>query len=803
MKLNIKRTIVLLASAALTGFVFQAAAKNIPPALPRPDGQPGDAKKPVKVYILAGQSNMVGMGDLTGARPLYPSVFLSADPAIIPGAMPIGESAIARHGVFDAKAAVYDGPYDPAKQPVKTVPVALGTVAEKLPATEGAQTVTVTAQMEVPTTGNYTVHAGFEDSTYCAVLLDGKEVYRRDRGGRPVMTKVALEQGKRHPVTITYFKGEPVGQAQGRSAAFWLEQVELPAHGDLVTITKRDKKFQHLVDDAGNWTARNDVMYTDPRLFPSRASSTLSATSNNGKSIGPEVGFGWVMGVFHDEPVLLIKTAMGNRSLNWDFRPPSSGKTGQPGADQWEGLEYRLMVKGVRETLDNIAKIVPGYAGQGYEISGFGWFQGHKDSGSTKEEYEKHLVNLIQDLRKEFKAPKMPAVVATVGFHGYRLAEGPWKGVWEAQMAVGDAQQHPELAGTVASVDTRDFWREVEESPRGQDYHYNRNAETYLLVGEAMGRAMVRLQGGEAVAIPKSDREARTAARVAAEALKPAPTAEQKESHTAAIKPLILDGALAAFASSPQNLPALQSAIKGTKPARLSTFLNDVLDDAVSYYQTAGIRDYDWKPFGGDLATAVWDYSSFDLPNAASRTNGIRDLKEICPAGVTNWFAPDFEAKQAGWKSGAEPFGKEGDEPLIPTPEWYSGPKRDEPRTALKGDVLLLRRSFDLPPLKEGHRYRIRIGGSIHANAGEGYAIYVNGKLLAESKAGVTAWRKTGHLPRGGHVWADFRGEFKGGKVTLAIANFPMDNRAAQGFIPARAPLSVWMEEMKLPPVAE
>ena len=101
------------------------------------------------------------------------------------------------------------------------------------------------------------------------------------------------------------------------------------------------------------------------------------------------------------------------------------------------------------------------------------------------------------------------------------------------------------------------------------------------------------------------------------------------------------------------------------------------------------------------------------------------------------------------------------------------------------------------------YRYRIRIGGSIHANAGEGYAIYVNGKLLAESKAGVTAWRKTGHLPRGGHIWADFRDEFKGGKVTLAIANFPMDNRAAQGFIPARAPLSVWLEEMKLPPVAE
>ncbi|MFT5882835.1 MAG: hypothetical protein ACI9FG_001342 [Crocinitomicaceae bacterium] len=38
-----------------------------------------------------------------------------------------------------------------------------------------------------------------------------------------------------------------------------------------------------------------------------------------------------------------------------------------------------------------------------------------------------------------------------------------------------------------------DFWREVAESPRGQDYHYNRNPETYLLIGDAVGRATPRL----------------------------------------------------------------------------------------------------------------------------------------------------------------------------------------------------------------------------------------------------------------------------------------------------------------------
>ena len=139
-------------------------------------------------------------------------------------------------------------------------------------------------------------------------------------------------------------------------------------------------------------------------------------------------------------------------------------------------------------------------------------------------------------------------------------------------MAVGDPKQHPEFAGTVASVDTRDFWREVEESPRSQDYHYNRNAETYLLVGEAMGRAMVRLQGGQAEAIPKSDREVRTTARVAAEAAKPVPTEEQKAASLAALKPMVLDGALAVIREQ-STLPAgAEGGSKGEKPAHVSRF---------------------------------------------------------------------------------------------------------------------------------------------------------------------------------------------------------------------------------------
>ncbi len=846
---------VILTVAIVGSLLSGLHSEAIPLHLPRPDGQPGNPAKPVKVYILAGQSNMVGMGDITGASPAYPSVYLSADPAIIAGEMPIGTSrtksackwewrgipALRTHGVYqsaDASAqagamvAIHKGAYDPKADysklaPAKTATLALGTVAATVSSIDGPCTPVASASIDVPVTGNYLVHVGFGDSAHALAMVDGKEVYRKDPGGKPVLTKVTLEAGKRHPLQITWFKGG--------SAALWLEQVDLVGKGDLVTLTKKDKKFLYLIDDQGNWTVRNDVYFQEARLVEGGKGAPMSAESNKKclpkcNSIGPEVGFGYVMGNYHDEQVLLIKTAQGNRSLQHDFRPPSSGKVSD---SEYEGFEYRAMVKGVHETLANIDKVVPGYKGQGYEIAGFGWFQGHKDSGSTKEAYEKCLIDLINDLRKEFKAPKMKAVVAAVGFHGYRLMQGPWKGVWEAQMAVGDPKQHSEFEGLVASVDTRDFWREIEESPRSQDYHYHRNPETYLLVGEAMGRAMVRLLGGQAEEIPKSDRETKTLAEMAAEAAKPKPTQEQIAASHAAVKPMIIDGLLAGFVADPRNQPVLQGLLKQaqSKPAKMPEYLDDAIDDEVAFLQAAGIHNYDWKPVLADMKTATWDYSGFDLPNSPYKSKSTAvavnpdqeggdnppaaapkpklakpaPFEVTLPAGMDNWFAPAFDAKKAGWKSGQAPFGIKMEESVPADQSWISKypiypPKRPMPTTVIGNDVVLMRGAFELPPIKEGHRYRIRLDGSIHDNSGEGYAIYLNGKLLTEVKNGVYAWRKQGL--RGSHVWQENLDDFKGGKVSIAVANFPMNNFDPEYYIPAIGPLSVWVEEQKLPPVA-
>jgi len=716
--------------------------------LPDPDGKPGDASKPIKVYILAGQSNMVGMGNLSGARNVYDGVYLSSDPGV-----PDGPLQIYKVGNY------------------KTSPLAV-----YLPDGKKTDEPIAEGQFEVSRSGVYQLSCGFGAGSRAVMLLDGKVIRQ----------ELKLAAGKRYSFAIKDFKGEP--------PRFWMRKMDLLGNGDLEAVAKREGKFPWLVDAAGEWSVRHDVYFQEARLTKDGRGSLLSATSN-GKSIGPELGFGHVLGTFHDEQVLLIKTAQGNRSLGFDFRPPSSGRTDPD--NKFESAEYKLMVEGVRKTLANIDKVVPGYKDQGYEIAGFVWFQGHKDSFSEVliEEYEKHLVNLINDVRREFKTPKLPAVVATVGFGGHNMQE-KFLRILKAQMAVGDAKKHPEYAGYVASVDTRDFWREVDESPTNQDYHYNRNAETYLLIGDALGRAMVKLLGGKAEPLPLAPRPKRVIAGQGVERSEWEKSAAQK-----ALKPIILDGIAASYISNPRYNKALLQEAAGERPQRTNQFLRGAMYGLENCYRAAGVDDYDWHSFGPDFNKVDWSYYGFDPKEALPKEKGSRYRKVTYPAGMENWFAPAFDPGKAGWKKGLQPFGQL-DGKLAPLSETCTAPFcrcGEKPKTLWEKEVLLVRGTVELPSLKKDHRYRIVVGGSAHVNSGEGYAIYANGKLMAESKNGVAV--RQGGQPRGAYIYSDFIDEFKDGQVTLAVTSFLRYNHPRRGLQPPRGHISLQIEEQKLPPL--
>jgi hypothetical protein len=66
MKLHCSTIALTLALAVPVALAAESAA-TLPP-IPRPDGKPADMSKPVQVFILMGQSNMVGMGKITGGN---------------------------------------------------------------------------------------------------------------------------------------------------------------------------------------------------------------------------------------------------------------------------------------------------------------------------------------------------------------------------------------------------------------------------------------------------------------------------------------------------------------------------------------------------------------------------------------------------------------------------------------------------------------------------------------------------------------------------------------------------------------
>lgn len=167
--------------------------------------------------------------------------------------------------------------------------------------------------------------------------------------------------------------------------------------------------------------------------------------------------------------------------------------TGLKNIDAWldpenylmSGQEYMELVNGVKKTLADMDRYYPGYKGQPVELGGLVWFQGIADAASPRmaAEYEKHLDNLIRDLRKDLGKPELPVVIAAIGWDGTHAAK-----LRDAQLAAADPSKK------ITAIDTRPFLLPAAVSPASSETLYNANAASYLEIGEALGKAMLVLQ---------------------------------------------------------------------------------------------------------------------------------------------------------------------------------------------------------------------------------------------------------------------------------------------------------------------
>lgn len=801
----------------------------IPVELPLPSDQPLPKDKPVKVYILSGQSNMVGFGRVKGATPLYGKVFLSADPSARPAALPIATAALLKHGIYQsdapdalpgAIAKIYEGAsgaeMDETKMKlVKQESVELGNTLSSLPSVDGSHTLVVHAFIDVPLSGSFELRAGFESSSHCVALLDGREVYRKSGDAPPVLTKANLEKGRRYPLRIVY--------ERGGSAALWLEQVNLKGLGDLEWVVNELGRFRHLKNEDGSWVKRPDVFLND--AYIGKGQSAPHGVDACGATFGPELGFGFVMGAFHDEPVLVIKADQGNRSLGWDILPPGSERYAFEGKENpgygeqldadgravkfsgegwYAGKQYDDFTASIRSVLDHFGERYPQFKDQGYEIAGFVWWQGHKDGGSAAHiaKYEQNLAQLIKAWRKEFNAPDAPWAIATVGFHGKDMPENYVK-IAAAQLAVADPVRHPGFAGNVKTIDARPFWRDAGISPKNQDYHYNHNAETYMLCGDALGRAMVELKGGKAEYPQGGMIQA-----VDAPPAMPVVGANEFKAMTPAIKPIIMDRLLPEFAGSAESIPSylrrglpFENIPGGKAPAKANPVIQTMMDSMIGYYELCGVDDFSWKPFGPEMKQADWDYITFDPIEEKHDSEGDRYRAVSLPAGSENWIAKDFDASKAGWKSGKSPFGqKNGKQEALNAAcnVPYCGCNM-APATLWDKEVLLMRQTFEVPALDPQHCYRIVIGGAGHAWSGEGFALYLNGKLISEATGG---YYKGGGPVRGAMIYHELLPEFSSGRITIAAKAFLRRNGFRGKAASPSGHFSVWVESAKLSPIA-
>jgi hypothetical protein len=330
-----------------------------------------------------------------------------------------------------------------------------------------------------------------------------------------ILSSVGLAQAAaaeaQKPVKVFILAGQ--SNMEGKAKVALLEyQVQQTATREL---------FQHLRKD-DQWVERDDVWI---KFLDRKGKLTVGFGSPN--CIGPELEFGNAVGDRYPEPVLLIKTAWGGRSLYRDFRSPSAGLPPPPVlekmlADQRQkkpdatlddvqqpfGASYRAILDEVRGTLAELKNHFPSCAEQGYELAGFIWFQGWNDmiNADATAEYTSNLAHFIRDVRKDLQSPQLPFVIGQMGVDGLHPNAGIQR-FKDAQAAVLDVA---EFRGNVALVKTDVFWDTEAEAvyKRGwrehldewnkvgsdRPFHYLGSAKTMCRIGRAFGDAVLELR---------------------------------------------------------------------------------------------------------------------------------------------------------------------------------------------------------------------------------------------------------------------------------------------------------------------
>ncbi len=271
----------------------------------------------------------------------------------------------------------------------------------------------------------------------------------------------------------------------------------------------------------------------------SNSEARMQGSRGPGGTIGPEFGIAHFGGSLKQGNTMILKSCIGNRALGWDLLPagtPRANYTDKSGTEwtyagygdstqkwlknesapeppfggwyagkQWDGDtgNAKYIINNI--TTDPANPFFPRLGGSAtkYEVAGFFWWQGDRDSrdAGLSALYETHLVSLIKTLRKTFDAPDAPFVTASLGQSAIGSTSGDGE-ILTANLNVGCNGQtngavtkckYPEFKGNVAAV----YTHPLENTPGSSGGHYGHDAITYMNVGVAMGEEMAKMKAAQ------------------------------------------------------------------------------------------------------------------------------------------------------------------------------------------------------------------------------------------------------------------------------------------------------------------
>ena len=189
-------------------------------------------------------------------------------------------------------------------------------------------------------------------------------------------------------------------------------------------------------------------------------------------------------------------------------REPRVPRKPNPFSMDEAGLNYRMMNEAIQDVLANLKDNHPEYdAKAGYKIAGLVWFQGYNDQFSPefRDNYKTNMISFIEDIRKEYNEPNMPVVIGVLGT-GVTAEK-----VAENQVSVGqrEAAKAPEFKDNVAAVESYteyshysndvfkkgwpEHYHEWDTVGSDRPYHYLGSGAFFVRLGDAFADSMAEL----------------------------------------------------------------------------------------------------------------------------------------------------------------------------------------------------------------------------------------------------------------------------------------------------------------------